>query len=711
LKRPIFITARFRSGSTLLWNIYRNASGAHAYYEPLHEQLPELINLNISPQSRHYFVDSYFKEYPDVETLKRFHRTEFGVNRLFLEKQDDHPDLQNYINYLVSYPAPTGTAVLQFNRIDFRLPWIRKNFPDAILIHLYRSPRDQWISTIEGYPMPIDTDLDSDPYRITTWSRDLIQQFPFLSAPYIRHPYQRYYYLWKLSYLMGKHLSDHSVAYEDLLSKPEKSIRQLLELGHLDTTKNVEDCLKIVVKRPVNIWKKYRNEKWFDEMEQECETQLSVLGLNQGFGKKPLNRIIAQHPQYKKMMTDVRPVNWTVKNAQTIIIDLLNLANRKEKVIQITHEQGKTIINQTIAIEKNHKIITRQNREIIRLNKKIILQHRSLNEKEQVIHSFRYQPRFWLQNGPFRYVPFWGGIVGYILIFQNFFVPKLGVLVQHNPKPLEIPVRYKHTLQPKPDLPVISIVTPSYNQAKFIGKTIRSVLKQKYPNLEYVVQDGNSEDPTLKILEKYKNRLAHFESRKDDGQAHAINLGFQHTSGEIMAYLNSDDILLPGSLNYVAAYFQQHPKVDALYSHRVIIDEKDREIGRWLMPRHEDQVLYWADYVPQETLFWRRRIWDKAGASMDISYKFALDWDLLMRFLQNGAIIHRVPRFLAAFRVHEAQKTSAHINKIGVQEMQKIRKQYLGRTVTNEEVFKHIKPYLNRSIIYHKLYRLGIYKA
>ena len=141
-------------------------------------------------------------------------------------------------------------------------------------------------------------------------------------------------------------------------------------------------------------------------------------------------------------------------------------------------------------------------------------------------------------------------------------------------------------------------------------------------------------------MEKYRDRLVHAESRKDNGQGHAINLGFAHArGGEIMAYLNSDDLLMPGSLNYVAAYFAANPDVDVVYGHRVIIDPNGQEIGRWILPSHSDQMLIWADYVPQETMFWRRRIWDKAGGKIDEAFQFALDWDLLLRFREAGAKI------------------------------------------------------------------------
>jgi len=154
--------------------------------------------------------------------------------------------------------------------------------------------------------------------------------------------------------------------------------------------------------------------------------------------------------------------------------------------------------------------------------------------------------------------------------------------------------------------------------------------------------------------------------REDSGQAQAINRGFALTCGEIMAYLNSDDSLLPGCLNYVGTYFADHPEVDVVYGHRVLIDEEDREIGRWVLPRHTDEVLAWADYIPQETLFWRRRLWEAAGSSVSEEFRFAMDWDLILRFRDAGAKIVRVPRFLGAFRVHTDQKTSAELDLAGV---------------------------------------------
>lgn len=275
----------------------------------------------------------------------------------------------------------------------------------------------------------------------------------------------------------------------------------------------------------------------------------------------------------------------------------------------------------------------------------------------------------------------------------NIITPKLGNLNQHEPRALRLPSHYAQPVnltQP----PKISIITPSFNQAGFIERTLKSVLDQSYPNLEYYVQDGGSEDGTSEILLRYADRLAGWESHPDGGQSHAINLGFAKTTGEIMAWLNSDDILLPGALIYVAEYFNQHPETDVIYGHRILIDENDQEIGRWVMPSHDNQVLSWADFVPQETLFWRRRIWDKVGGAIDENFKFAMDWNLILRFRDAGARFVRLPRFLGGFRIHPYQKTSAVISEVGFQEMDRIRERALGRVPSCTEIHKAVLPYL-----------------
>jgi len=291
---------------------------------------------------------------------------------------------------------------------------------------------------------------------------------------------------------------------------------------------------------------------------------------------------------------------------------------------------------------------------------------------------------------------------------ERLWRPRLGTLRHHPPRPLRLPPPFVDPRPAAAPRPRVSLVTPAFNAGPFIARTLASVLSQDYPQLEYVVQDGASTDGTMAAVALVRDRLSSVESVRDGGQSDALNRGFRRTSGEILAYLNADDLLLPGALAYVAAYFAAHPDVDVVYGHRVLIDDDDREIGRWVMPPHDPAILSWADYVPQETLFWRRRIWDRTGARIDDTFQFAMDWDLLVRFREAGAVMVRLPRFLGAFRVHDEQKSSAQLHTLGEREMMRIRERIHGRPVGYEEISRRIRPYLLRHIVCQKLYRLGL---
>ncbi len=223
--------------------------------------------------------------------------------------------------------------------------------------------------------------------------------------------------------------------------------------------------------------------------------------------------------------------------------------------------------------------------------------------------------------------------------------------------------------------PKISIVTPSYNQAQFVPWTVRSVLLQRYPNLEYIMMDGGSKDDTVKVLEPYRDRFAYFVSERDKGQSDAIHRGFQKCTGDIMAYLNSDDMLAPGALHWVANFFDEHPEVDAVYSHRITVDGKNKAIWYWILPEHSDWYMSRWDLIPQETCFWRRRLFDKCG-NVDDTLRFAIDYDLFARFMLAGGRFVRVNRFLGVFREHEEAKTSQLLNTVGAAEVNKVREKY-----------------------------------
>jgi glycosyltransferase involved in cell wall biosynthesis len=276
--------------------------------------------------------------------------------------------------------------------------------------------------------------------------------------------------------------------------------------------------------------------------------------------------------------------------------------------------------------------------------------------------------------------------------------PKLGVLRQYPPRRLH-PGRLP---RPKPihaTLPTLSLVTPSFEQGQFLRHSLESVLDQKHPSLEYFVQDGGSSDESASILREFDGRLSGWDSTPDRGQAHAINVAFGQTTGEIMGWLNSDDLLMPGTLMFVARFFARNPHVSVLYGNRILIDEGGFEVGRWVLPKHDSEILRWVDYIPQETLFWRRSLWDAVGGRLDESLQFAIDWELLLRFQEAGARFANVPHFLGAFRVHPRQKTSAQMDSLGATEIAALRRKYLGFEPTQSQVMSCAKGYLYRHLI------------
>ena len=187
---------------------------------------------------------------------------------------------------------------------------------------------------------------------------------------------------------------------------------------------------------------------------------------------------------------------------------------------------------------------------------------------------------------------------------------------------------------------------------------MRSVLEQDFPSLEYVVIDGGSSDGSKQIIARYARALAHWESGPDDGQTHALIKGFRHCTGEILGWLCSDDLLLPGALRAVGEFFRSHPRIAAVYGDALWIDAD----GRFLRPKKEIDfnrfvLLHDHNYVPQPSMFWRRSLYDKVGG-LDPRFELAMDADLWERFSSVTRIAH-IPAFLSCMRFHAGQKTRA----------------------------------------------------
>ena len=216
--------------------------------------------------------------------------------------------------------------------------------------------------------------------------------------------------------------------------------------------------------------------------------------------------------------------------------------------------------------------------------------------------------------------------------------------------------------------PLISVVTPSYNQGRFLDHAMRSVLDQSYPCVEYVVMDGGSTDDSVDIIRRHERRLAYWASGPDGGQYDAVNKGFARTTGEIMGWLNSDDMYTPWALDVVATVFTQFPQIEWLTTLCPLIwDESGRAVRCANRYRgFSRRAFYRGGHLPQgfahgciqqESTFWRRALWERAGGQLDVSVKLAADFELWARFFRH-ADLYAVTTPLGGFRVHPDQKTA-----------------------------------------------------
>jgi glycosyltransferase involved in cell wall biosynthesis len=204
--------------------------------------------------------------------------------------------------------------------------------------------------------------------------------------------------------------------------------------------------------------------------------------------------------------------------------------------------------------------------------------------------------------------------------------------------------------------PLVSIITPSFNQARYLESTIHSVLDQDYPNLEYIIVDGGSQDGSAEIIRGFSDRLAWWVSEKDRGQTDAINKGFARAKGEILAWLNSDDTYQPHAIAEAVGYLRDWPEVGLIYGDANFIDENGRVIGRFPAAQTDYRRLRQGYvHIPQQASFWRANLWRKVGP-LDPSFYFAMDYDLWVR-LAALAPVQYTPRLWANFRLHTQGKT------------------------------------------------------
>lgn len=205
--------------------------------------------------------------------------------------------------------------------------------------------------------------------------------------------------------------------------------------------------------------------------------------------------------------------------------------------------------------------------------------------------------------------------------------------------------------------PLVSIITPSFNQGKFLEETILSVLNQDYPRIEYIIVDGASSDNTIEVAKKYESRLASWVSEPDKGQTDAINKGFGLATGEILAWLNSDDVYYPGAVSEAVKYLLDHPQIGMVYADLDFIDEKGRVIGKFNAAQTDlPKLRRGYVHIPQPSAFFRADLWKKVGP-LDSSFFFAMDYDLWTRLAAASEIKYLPGKSWAKFRLHSDGKT------------------------------------------------------
>jgi hypothetical protein len=276
---PAFITARFRTGSTLLWNIFRHVDGCTSYYEPLNERRwfdPTVRGEWVD--RTHQGVEEYWREYEGLSELRSLYRDAWIRRRLYMSETSSDAELERYLDVLIA--KARGVAILQFNRVDFRLPWLRATFPRARLIHLYRHPRDQWCSSLViPKSTPRDVTIDRfqpyDHFYLRMWADDLKYHFPFLDPARREPAYRVFYYVWKLSYCFGVAYAHHSLAFEPLVENPTEELAKLMAAAGISDY-DEETLVGLIGPSRSGQWERYADAAWFERQEAACEETLSA---------------------------------------------------------------------------------------------------------------------------------------------------------------------------------------------------------------------------------------------------------------------------------------------------------------------------------------------------------------------------------------------------------------------------------------------------
>lgn len=224
---------------------------------------------------------------------------------------------------------------------------------------------------------------------------------------------------------------------------------------------------------------------------------------------------------------------------------------------------------------------------------------------------------------------------------------------------------------------LVSLVTPSFNQAAFLPATLDSVLAQTWPAIEHIVMDGGSQDATAEVLDRYRARLAWCQSAPDKGFADALRQGFARATGDVLGYLNSDDLLAPRAIEEAVRFLAANPGVVLVYGNRICIDEQGRLLYVRPSPPWGARTPHAHHVLGQESCFWRREAYERVGG-IDDSLAFAVDYDLFSRLARLGPFAH-CGRIWGYFRKHGASKTMTAYATVGAAEVARVQESVWGR--------------------------------
>jgi hypothetical protein len=289
-RKGLFVVGRFRSGSTAVWNVLRHIPGVTTYYEPCHDSLLEHIRTHTLADPSHIGVSEYWKEYvPIMERLPAYYRRDFATRRLCLSADADHPELEQYLRFLVASAPEGNIAALKLNRMDLRLPWLRRRFPETPILYIYRNPRDNWVSMVRNQPAGrVDDPWLNSGYDLVVWSANLAPYVPLLGSDRITTSYERHYLIWRICRELGQLHADCVLSFdEDIQGHPKTGLGKLRELIGIDESLT-DDLRSLLVEVKGGAWRDYHDDAWFSDIEMRCDSYLHEAGIRERIRNKQL---------------------------------------------------------------------------------------------------------------------------------------------------------------------------------------------------------------------------------------------------------------------------------------------------------------------------------------------------------------------------------------------------------------------------------------